>query len=255
MLEEMSAISKSFEELQEQNARLLLQLSEKEDSSTKLLSERIKSGQVQHLLRQETKALEQQLESAKEKADQQSDILKREGEKIRMLELQIEKTTEQFKQMSVLIDHHKRMSKEAAEQVADLRNRVEHASNVMAELKKSNDDLVSSLHKEEEKVARLSEERNSLKRRLEKFSAKGSADSMLEEELALTKKILQCPVCKDRKKDTVITRCFHVFCGTCIKRNLAIRHRKCPGCAKPFGEKDVQSLYLGYDNEEDTKVD
>jgi len=39
LLQEMAAISKSFEELQEQNSRLLQQLSEKDDSSTKLLSE------------------------------------------------------------------------------------------------------------------------------------------------------------------------------------------------------------------------
>lgn len=39
LLQEMSAISKSFEELQEQNSRLLQQISEKEDASTKLLSE------------------------------------------------------------------------------------------------------------------------------------------------------------------------------------------------------------------------
>lgn len=65
--------------------------------------------------------------------------------------------------------------------------------------------------------------------------------------------MLRCPVCNDRMKDTVITRCFHVFCNPCIKKNLALRHRKCPGCAQPFGEKDVQSIYLGYEQEEDGK--
>lgn len=27
--------------------------------------------------------------------------------------------------------------------------------------------------------------------------------------------------------------------------------RKCPGCAKPFGDKDVQSIYLGFDPAKD----
>jgi hypothetical protein len=33
--------------------------------------------------------------------------------------------------------------------------------------------------------------------------------------------------------------------------SLKTAHRKCPGCAKPFGENDVHSIYLGFDDVKD----
>ena len=51
-------------------------------------------------------------------------------------------------------------------------------------------------------------------------------------------------VCHNRQKDTVITKCFHIFCGQCIKANLDTRHRKCPGCGAAFGAGDIHSIFL-----------
>ncbi len=42
----------------------------------------------------------------------------------------------------------------------------------------------------------------------------------------------------------VITKCYHLFCGPCIQRNLDLRHRKCPGCGVPFGQNDVRNVYI-----------
>lgn len=46
------------------------------------------------------------------------------------------------------------------------------------------------------------------------------------------------------QKDVVITKCWHMFCGECIRRNLETRHRKCPGCGAPFGQGDVKSFFF-----------
>ena len=51
-------------------------------------------------------------------------------------------------------------------------------------------------------------------------------------------------VCHDRRKEVVITKCFHLFCRPCIAKNLEIRHRKCPGCGVAFGQADVHSVFL-----------
>lgn len=45
----------------------------------------------------------------------------------------------------------------------------------------------------------------------------------------------------------VITKCYHLFCGPCIQRNLEIRHRKCPACGVPFGQSDVRNVYIWKD--------
>ena len=55
---------------------------------------------------------------------------------------------------------------------------------------------------------------------------------------------IKCHVCGDREKNCVITRCFHVFCRTCIDDNVKNRIRKCPACSLPFGDKDTHDIYL-----------
>ena len=47
--------------MQEQNLRLLQQLREKDDANFKLMSERIKSNQIQKLLREEKEVLQEQV--------------------------------------------------------------------------------------------------------------------------------------------------------------------------------------------------
>ncbi len=56
--------------------------------------------------------------------------------------------------------------------------------------------------------------------------------------------LMRCSVCKDRFKDTTITRCFHLFCKECIDENLRNRHRKCPACGEKFGQDDVRKVYF-----------
>jgi E3 ubiquitin-protein ligase BRE1 len=49
LLNEMEVTGQAFEDMQEQNSRLIQQLREKDDANFKLMSERIKSNQVQIL--------------------------------------------------------------------------------------------------------------------------------------------------------------------------------------------------------------
>ena len=39
---------------------------------------------------------------------------------------------------------------------------------------------------------------------------------------------LTCPSCKVKRKDAVLTKCFHVFCLDCLKTRYETRQRKCP---------------------------
>lgn len=55
---------------------------------------------------------------------------------------------------------------------------------------------------------------------------------------------LTCPSCKVKRKDAVLTKCFHVFCLECLKTRYETRQRKCPKCNATFGAKDYHRLYL-----------
>jgi E3 ubiquitin-protein ligase BRE1 len=61
LLNEMEVTGQAFEDMQEQNLRLIQQLREKDDANFKLMSERIKSNQIHKLLKEEKEQLTEQV--------------------------------------------------------------------------------------------------------------------------------------------------------------------------------------------------
>jgi len=61
LLNEMEVTGQAFEDMQEQNSRLIQQLREKDDANFKLMSERIKAQQVHKLQREEKDLLVEQV--------------------------------------------------------------------------------------------------------------------------------------------------------------------------------------------------
>jgi chromosome segregation ATPase len=55
---------------------------------------------------------------------------------------------------------------------------------------------------------------------------------------------MTCTQCNINLKDTVITKCFHLFCRSCIDVNIKNRNRKCPSCNLTYGESDVHTVYM-----------
>ena len=62
LLNEMEVTGQAFEDMQEQNIRLIQQLREKDDANFKLMSERIKSNQIHQIANEERNVLQEQVE-------------------------------------------------------------------------------------------------------------------------------------------------------------------------------------------------
>lgn len=62
--------------------------------------------------------------------------------------------------------------------------------------------------------------------------------------LAHLKKIVFCHLCKEGQRDTVLSRCGHVFCHACVDHRIRDRSRKCPSCNLVFAESDVKKLHF-----------
>jgi E3 ubiquitin-protein ligase BRE1 len=58
LLSEMEVTNQAFEDMQEQNSRLIQQLREKDDANSKLMAERIKSNLLYKLTREENENLQ-----------------------------------------------------------------------------------------------------------------------------------------------------------------------------------------------------
>eukprot|EP01113_Clastostelium_recurvatum_P031545 TRINITY_DN3947_c0_g1_i6.p1 TRINITY_DN3947_c0_g1~~TRINITY_DN3947_c0_g1_i6.p1 ORF type:complete len:171 (-),score=39.56 TRINITY_DN3947_c0_g1_i6:25-537(-) len=147
----------------------------------------------------------------------------------------------------------RRIARDREAEVATLKAQQEETKTALADAQQKVEDSIAIIDHHKEKNKRLEEERAVLKKRVARSgigaSGGGGGATMLaalEEELKESKSMMRCTVCNDRPKDTVIAKCFHTFCNQCIRTNLEIRKRRCPGCAKPFSESDVHAIYLGF---------
>ena len=59
--------------------------------------------------------------------------------------------------------------------------------------------------------------------RLRKIEMASDMDEILKEEIREYKETLTCPSCKVKRKDAVLTKCFHCFCYDCLRTRCVAR--------------------------------
>lgn len=142
---------------------------------------------------------------------------------------------------------NKRKAIESAQSAADLKLHLEKYHSQMKEAQQLVAEKTSALAAEAFKSKRYSEELSILTSRLErlkKIEMSGNTDEVVLAEIQEYKDMLTCPSCKVRRKDAVLTKCFHVFCFDCLRTRYETRQRKCPRCNAAFGANDYHRLYL-----------
>ncbi len=73
-----------------------------------------------------------------------------------------------------------------------------------------------------------------------------SLNNVDKDMLTMALSMLRCSICKDKFKNVVLTRCYHLFCKDCIDDSLKVRNRKCPACGEKFGQDDVRPVYFNH---------
>eukprot|EP01090_Pellita_catalonica_P012907 TRINITY_DN2937_c0_g2_i1.p1 TRINITY_DN2937_c0_g2~~TRINITY_DN2937_c0_g2_i1.p1 ORF type:complete len:238 (-),score=42.42 TRINITY_DN2937_c0_g2_i1:67-780(-) len=235
-------MANGFELMQEQNARLKRQLSEKEDANTKLLSARIRAESGQRILQKEMKENEKELETELEKYRVLAKELANIRAKISSYEEQLDNSGDQIIGLNSAVQVQNEKCVSCSKEVLVRRMMLDHTNRLLAEFGRKMESVQDILGKQQKKCSELKHEYDSAQKECARLESNG-ADQMLRQEVANLQRLLRCPVCHDRNKNFVLSRCFHVFCEACLKTNLSTRHRKCPQCQRSFGEHDVNRFY------------
>eukprot|EP00794_Sanderia_malayensis_P013718 gene13718-15148_t len=247
LLAEMEFTGQAFEEMQEQNIRLMQQLREKDDSNLKLMSERIKANQVQKLLKEEKEVLVDQINTLNARHQTVEEVIRRLEEREKTLQAAAQNMEKEINLRSQACELHKRKAIEVTQQVAEYTFKADTASKQLNEAKDMNNEKNNQLEEEAFKCRRALEENASLQRKVEKLKRAeylGYSDEILVEEVKMYKAKLNCPCCNTRRKDAILTKCFHVFCMECLKTRYDTRQRKCPKCNATFGNNDFRKIYM-----------
>ncbi|XP_026329329.1 E3 ubiquitin-protein ligase Bre1 [Hyposmocoma kahamanoa] len=248
LLNEMEVTGQAFEDMQEQNSRLIQQLREKDDANFKLMSERIKANSLHKLLREEKQLLQEQVLTRDQQIESMGAVARRLEEKERLLQATLSAVEKELLLRQQAMEMHKRKAIESAQSAADLKLHLEKYHAQMKEAQQVVAEKTSALEAEAYKTKRLHEELAILRRKAERMKkmeqAGSSMDEVLLEEIREYKETLTCPSCKVKRKDAVLTKCFHVFCWDCLRTRYETRQRKCPKCNAAFGANDYHRLYL-----------
>ncbi|XP_075441256.1 E3 ubiquitin-protein ligase BRE1B-like [Ascaphus truei] len=243
----MDVTGQAFEDMQEQNIRLMQQLREKDDANFKLMSERIKSNQIHKLLKEEKEELADQVQGLKTQVDAQLLQVQKLEERERLLHASLASIEKELTLRTQALELHKRKAVEAAQLSEDLKVQLEHVVSTLRDTQSFVCDNRTAKEKESFSLKRAQEEISRLRRKLEKqkkMEVYADADQILQEEIKEYRARLTCPCCNTRKKDAVLTKCFHVFCFECVKTRYDTRQRKCPKCNAAFGAHDFHRIYF-----------
>jgi E3 ubiquitin-protein ligase BRE1 len=247
LMQDLDVTGQAYEDMQDQNHRLLQQIEEKDEANFKLMSEHLKNNALHKHLNDEKIKLEEYGKCLQRKIDELEKVLAR-HEADKKLHQEVNRRLEmEISTFKKLDDEKKREKLELCQQLTELNIEREKITKQLNLIQKSINDKTALLNSESFKNKRLIEELESLKKKYDRANKLQSAttpDEVLMEEIREYKEQLTCPSCKTKPKDAVLTKCFHVFCFDCLKTRVDTRQRKCPKCNAQFGANDFHRLYL-----------
>ncbi|KAJ3608018.1 hypothetical protein NHX12_025068 [Muraenolepis orangiensis] len=168
LLSEMDVTGQAFEDMQEQNSRLLQQLREKDDANFKLMSERIKSNQIYKLLKEEKEELADQVLTFKTQVDAQLLVVQKLEEKEGVLQSSLAALEKELAVRTQALELNKRKAVEAAQLAEDLKVQLEHTQAKLKEIQVAVAENRTARERESGNLKRAQEDLSRLRRRLEK---------------------------------------------------------------------------------------
>ncbi|XP_022897217.1 E3 ubiquitin-protein ligase BRE1-like 1 [Olea europaea var. sylvestris] len=246
-LSEIETIGQAYDDMQTQNQKLLQEISERDDYNMKLVSEGVQSRQMGDDLLMEKRSLERAIQQTKTSVDFYDTKAPRIEDQLKVCLDQIQRLKEDRVQKIATSENTQKRWLDVRKSLQQLIDTLEEAQDKVDMGRVDLAEMQIFLEKERFERKRVEEDLETLKRKAEQLKslADGSSEAeKLKQELGEYKEILKCSVCLDKRKEVVITKCFHLFCNPCVKGILETRHRKCPVCSASFGPNDVKPVYI-----------
>ena len=254
---------KERDSLLEMNARLLKQMTEKDEMNAKSLSTILHLKNMTEQLVAERDNLEQQAKSASQLAlaarlavnakDRVSDEALKEKQavedRVRSLE---EKLAASKSELDRMTKEWAAASGKIASVNSELSNALKRSDELVDEVEKKNSEireLIDLVKKTERKATDAADKLNIASDASGGGGGAAAASSnfsveQLNTQIGVLKSKLACPVCHYRDKECIIMRCRHLHCRHCVEERITSRNRKCPTCNNKFTEKDVADIWL-----------
>ncbi|KAK1412273.1 hypothetical protein QVD17_33387 [Tagetes erecta] len=246
-LSEIETIGQAYDDVQTQNQQLLQQITERDDYNIKLVLEGVSARQLHDSLLLDKQTLQKKIQQGNALISFCETRAERIGDQMKLCSEQIQRLSETRVQKAAALENTQRRLHDIRRTTQHITDSLEESQSKVDKSRASLMDLQIEFEKERFDRKRVEEELESARRkylRLKSHLDGSSVVEKLQQELKEYKEILKCSVCHDRPKEVVITKCYHLFCNTCIQKIIETRHRKCPLCSASFGANDVKPVYI-----------
>lgn len=250
-------VEKERDSLMDTNARILRQMSDKEEVNARSLSTILHLKSMTDQLTEQRDNLEQQASSANQLA-----LAARLASNAKdRVSYELSKEKEDIEKRLVIIEKERSDVKKELEdlRMANSGTTSKHAS-ISLELTnalKRCDELVAETEAKREEIRRLVDSVDKAEReareskqtvvQLSKSDGQGTSNfsvDQLNTQVSVLKSRLACPVCHYRDKACIIIKCGHLHCKQCVDERISNRSRKCPTCNQMFSRTDVTDVFL-----------
>ncbi|XP_011089870.1 E3 ubiquitin-protein ligase BRE1-like 1 [Sesamum indicum] len=246
-LSEIETIGQAYDDMQTQNQQLLQQITERDDYNVKLVLEGVRARQTEDALLMEKRMLEKAVQQTKKTVDFYDYKAGKIEDQLKGYSDHMQRLAEDRVQNAAALENTQRRLLDVRKSSQQLMGILDEAQSQVEGSRGSLAQLQIELEKERFERKRVEEDLDTLRRKAEQLKSQAEGSSVAEklrQELKEYKEILKCSVCLDRRKEVVITKCYHLFCSPCVQRVIETRHRKCPVCAASFGANDVKPVYI-----------
>lgn len=246
-LSEIETIGQAYDDMQSQNQQLFQQITERDDYNIKLVLEGLRARQQRDCLAWETQTMERAVEDANTVVSFYEMKAAKVDDQLRGCSDLVQKLAEDRIQSSLALENTQKRLLDVRKSSLQLRETLEE---LQSKIDKSRVDLAElqiELEKERFERKRAEEDVEALRRKTSRLRSHIEGSSVIEklqQKLREYKEILNCSICFDKRKEVVLTKCFHLFCNPCIQKIVETRHRKCPVCSASFGTNDVKAVYI-----------
>ncbi|KAI3444762.1 hypothetical protein Pfo_001427 [Paulownia fortunei] len=246
-LSEIETIGQAYDDMQTQNQQLLQQITERDDYNVKLVLEGVCARQTGDALRMEKRMMEKAVQQTKKTVDFYDFKAGRIEDQLKAYSDHLQRHAEDKVHNAAAGENTQRRMLDVRKSSQQLMGTLEEAQSQVDRSRAFLAELQIELEKERFERKRVEEDLDTLRRKAQQLKSNAEGSSVaekLQQELREYKEILKCSVCLDRRKEVVITKCYHLFCNPCVQRIIETRHRKCPVCAASFGANDIKPVYI-----------
>ncbi|CAI5741930.1 unnamed protein product [Peronospora destructor] len=242
LLLEIDTITKEMNSLRHGRKKFIKQIEEKRNANKKLHTLLAREEQAKSHCFEELAAVRLQVSSLSTVHKHQKIFIESSKESLQAKEIELEKmknyvkTIEEEREASDVEKRKVLRDAEVAKKICETAEKSQREQQLQQEKQKHCEKCESFRKKIEDVERQLQHSKLA--------TSTGELTDLERFELRDLQKLVNCSVCQDRRKDVIISKCFHMFCKECIENNLKSRNRKCPTCKKMFGQDDVKTVWF-----------